>query len=393
MENHPIPQDVTGFKFKLIGSITVKQFLYLLGFGILATIVFVFQINFLVKLPIMLILAGIGTALAFVPIEGRPMDVMIANFAKTIPAENRFIYRKRGVSLANFEALKFEAPVKINVAQQTATPQQDVGASAKKAQLISRLRNTGFKPDDEETTFLKNINSAFSSKTSEVAIPRITTPPIPADAPPKEIPQEPLVVPTESTQNTEQMQPAPVQIAPQPTITTNRIAPVTKVAPESVVQKTQEYQFQSAIQNKPVEAAPPPPAPTPEPIEATPVAPPPPPPQAGFPSLPDIGNVVLGLVRDPRGRSLPNILVEVTDSNQTPVRAFKTNALGQFASATPLPNGEYKMSFEDPQSKHEFETIDINLTGEIFNPVEVTSVDSREKLRRELFDNQPAQTA
>ena len=120
MENHPIPQDVTGFKFKLIGSITVKQFLYLLGFGILATIVFVLQINFLVKLPIMLILAGIGAALAFVPIEGRPMDVMLANFAKTIPAENRFIYRKRGASLENFEALKFDAPVKITVNSQAA---------------------------------------------------------------------------------------------------------------------------------------------------------------------------------------------------------------------------------------------------------------------------------
>src|SRR3989338_4692668 len=103
MENHPIPQDVTGFKFKLIGSITVKQFLYLLAFGIFATIVFVLHINFYVKLPLMIFFAAIGTALAFLPIEGRPMDTMLVNFAKTIPAENRFIYKKRGANLQAFE--------------------------------------------------------------------------------------------------------------------------------------------------------------------------------------------------------------------------------------------------------------------------------------------------
>src|SRR3990167_6476800 len=102
MENHPIPQDVTGFKFKLIGSITVKQFLYLLGFGILTTVAFILNINLFIKIPLMLVFASVGVALAFIPIEGRPMDIMIINFARAIPAENRYVYRKRGVVLASF---------------------------------------------------------------------------------------------------------------------------------------------------------------------------------------------------------------------------------------------------------------------------------------------------
>ena len=113
MENHPIPQDVTGFKFKLIGSVTVKQFLYLLGFGILATICFVLGISPFIKYPLMALFAGIGVGLAFVPIEGRPMDTMISNFAKTIPAENRFIFRKRGVNLAQFEFFKITVAPKL----------------------------------------------------------------------------------------------------------------------------------------------------------------------------------------------------------------------------------------------------------------------------------------
>lgn len=71
MENHPIPQDVTGFKFKLIGSVTVKQFLYLLGFGILTTVAFVFPMTNFIKIPTMLFFALIGIGLAFVPIGGR----------------------------------------------------------------------------------------------------------------------------------------------------------------------------------------------------------------------------------------------------------------------------------------------------------------------------------
>ena len=38
MDNHPIPQDVTGFQFRLIGDMTIKQFAYLAGGMILAWI-------------------------------------------------------------------------------------------------------------------------------------------------------------------------------------------------------------------------------------------------------------------------------------------------------------------------------------------------------------------
>src|SRR5690348_3164279 len=96
MENHPIPQDVTGFKFKLIGSVTVKQFLYILGGGILAAICFVLPFSGLIKVPLAILFGSIGTAVAFVPIEGRPMDVMLKNFLKALPSENQYIFKKRG---------------------------------------------------------------------------------------------------------------------------------------------------------------------------------------------------------------------------------------------------------------------------------------------------------
>ena len=106
----------------------------------------------------------------------------------------------------------------------------------------------------------------------------------------------------------------------------------------------------------------------------------------GLPSTPEFPNVISGIVKDPRGNPLANILVEVKDPQGNAVRAFKTNALGQFASATALSNGEYIVDFEDPRGQNKFDSISFKAIGEIILPIEVISVDTREELRRSLFN-------
>ena len=83
---------------------------------------------------------------------------------------------------------------------------------------------------------------------------------------------------------------------------------------------------------------------------------------------------------------MPNILVEVKDKEGNAVRAFKTNPLGQFASATPLINGDYVIEFEDPRAQNKFEAVTFKASGEIILPIEIISVDTREELRRSLFN-------
>ena len=106
----------------------------------------------------------------------------------------------------------------------------------------------------------------------------------------------------------------------------------------------------------------------------------------GLPNVPDAPNLITGLVRDPRGNVLANILVEVKDKQGNPVRAFKTNQLGQFASATSLMSGSYTITFEDPTEQHKFDTIEITAKGEIISPISVVSHDAREELRKALFN-------
>jgi hypothetical protein len=52
------------------------------------------------------------------------------------------------------------------------------------------------------------------------------------------------------------------------------------------------------------------------------------------------------MVLDQAGKIVDNAIVEVRDQNHLPIRATKTNKLGQFFSTTPLKNGTYELEVE-----------------------------------------------
>lgn len=355
MENHPIPQDITGFKFKLIGSITIKQFLYLLAGGALALIIYLLPGGIALKLPFMLTFFGIGASLAFLPIEGRPMDTMLVNFIRALPSENQYIYKKRGVNFAHYAFL--QPPQPAAKTKEGAETKND--SDTKRALLLNQLRAHYDRPDEKEAVFLKNIKGYFD--TEKVNNIRVTDLTPKADELQKNMTEENLETPLQETAQPPTVI-AQVATEPEPAISVvapEAPAPQENAAVEQITPVDTNNNARTVIPESQI--------------------------RAGFPTLPDIPNVILGIVKDPRGRVLPNILVEVIDQNNIPVRAFKTNALGQFASATPLPAGTYKIFFDDAQKVHEFEATEITLTNQIFNPLEIFSIDQREKLRQELF--------
>lgn len=436
MENHPIPQDVTGFKFKLIGSVTIKQFLYILGGGILAGICFVLPANGLIKVPLALLFGGLGAAVAFIPIEGRPMDVMLKNFLKALPAENQYIFRKKGAEALIFD---FFTPKPQAAAKSQPTPTASENDRDSKRELLYKTLKQSYRPDEKEQAVLTNINQYLheSSHSASPTVQRI-------DDVPKEIPSPLQIVTPSVTIATKEVKeipamPTPV-VAPQPTVASQPVPDpqvvisvaqkiknldtnadsklvlpqqmITPITPSQTAPATQSVATSQQEELTRVETAlPQNPVPTSTPLQSVApkasliqaVAPdqsanvttvtPEASLKAGFPQLPDTPNIVLGIIRDPRGKVLPNILVEIMNEQGVPVRAFKTNALGQFAAATPLPNGDYIVILEDPRKQNEFEQIQIALEGKIFNPLEIFSVDQREKLRRELFGMPAAQPA
>lgn len=405
MENHPIPQDVTGFKFKLIGSVTVKQFLYILGGGILAFAFFILPFPGFIKIPLAFLSGGFGVAMAFIPIEGRPMDIMIKNFAKALPAENQYLYHKKGAEVLINELFAPKAePVRMTVAPSDKTNT----LASKRALLYKTLKmSSSYKPDAREQAVLSTISSYFDDSTapapqqnelidslsSQTQIARPTMPPaetaIVRPAPQAIVVEAPTPIATAPQPN-----PKPQQQAPEPVVEAPIVQQAAPIAPEPQAPRVE----QASPVNTEEQAIPiTPQKPQAAPAEASPTATPSPTPaeqiDAGFPQIPDTPNVAMGIVKDPRGKVLQNILVEILDAHQNPVRAFKTNALGQFAAATPLPNGEYTVLLEDAKGVHEFQKIPISLEGKIFQPLVIVSTDPREKLRQELFGATPTQAA
>ena len=96
MESHPLPQNVTTFQFKLVGDMTLKQFLYLATGVIIAYILFVFardKYPFLTW-PFIVISASLGAAFAFLPIQARPLDMWVGAFLKAIYTPTKRVWLK-----------------------------------------------------------------------------------------------------------------------------------------------------------------------------------------------------------------------------------------------------------------------------------------------------------
>ena len=106
MEQHPVPQAITTYKFKLVGDMTLKQFLELAGGIVIAWILFSSQTNFLIKWTLGPFLAFFGFALAFVPVEDRPLDQWIINFIKAVYSPTQFLYQPQPKTLDIFSVAK-----------------------------------------------------------------------------------------------------------------------------------------------------------------------------------------------------------------------------------------------------------------------------------------------
>ncbi|MBI3620265.1 PrgI family protein [Candidatus Roizmanbacteria bacterium] len=109
MEQHPIPRQITTFEFKLIGFLTLRQFLYLVVFVPLGFIMYkVFPVP-VVNIVLGVGVGAIGLAFAFIPINDRPLEVWIRNFIKRLTSPTQYLYQKENKPLYFLKDLFFAA--------------------------------------------------------------------------------------------------------------------------------------------------------------------------------------------------------------------------------------------------------------------------------------------
>ncbi|MBI2414751.1 PrgI family protein [candidate division WWE3 bacterium] len=86
---------------------------------------------------------------------------------------------------------------------------------------------------------------------------------------------------------------------------------------------------------------------------------------------PQIPNTIAGIVRNIRGMGLANVLLIIKNGKNEPVRAVKTNPLGEFTITNPLPNGSYNIEVDANNSTgFSFDIINFDAKGEIIPAME-----------------------
>jgi hypothetical protein len=106
---HPIPRQITTFEFKLIGFLTIKQFIYLIVFIPTAYVVYMLFPIPLLNILLAFCVGGLGVALAFVPINDRPMDVWMKNLVKRLTSPTQYTYHKSNSSIYFLKDLFFSS--------------------------------------------------------------------------------------------------------------------------------------------------------------------------------------------------------------------------------------------------------------------------------------------
>lgn len=336
MNQHAVPQNVTQYQFRLVGDMTLKQFLELAAGLILAILFYSSNLLFIFKAPLILLSVFFGIALAFFPIEDRPLDQWIINFVNAIYKPTRFTWSKTNKvpSIFTFAAHPI-AP--------TNTITKTIKAPTLRAEptLASDLSRA-------EDTQLKSLNTLFSSLPQT---PKAPTAPLqdtiynkPSITVRKLIPQEETVAPP----------PTPAKPLLTPPAESINLEPSSSPTP-STPSETLIFAQTTTI-------APP----TPKPAATTTLS------TVSLPVPPRSPNLIVGVATSPAGKLVEGAIVQVLDPAGVPARAMKTNALGQFATSTPLSPGTYRIEVESDGYTFPAQQLVVNNT--IIQPFEIRAL-------------------
>lgn len=391
LEQHPIPQNVTTFQFRLIGEMTLKQFGYLAAGAILAYISFNLPVPFFFRYPLTGIFALGGIGFAFVPIEERPMDVWFMSFIKSIYSPTQYLWQREDPLPEPVYATNISPSKKLTPMEMLATLMpfsKKTTASKVAPQVAPPIRHTqppAPKPVPPPTP-------TTPPPTVEPTHPVHHTPPTPVE-PPKHTSTPNNVAVESAPPTTHPTTPKPMS---HPPTTPPRFVTVPVEEPPAVAETiaalrrqiedmSKQLKQQSTLQNEVAQLKSqlasknlPPSPQTGTVSEATKQVPATPRQTLSLTSVP---NVISGIVRDNQGSLLTGILITVKDNNGIPVRALKTNKLGQFAASTPLPDGTYTLEIEDPKGTYFFQGTSTTLKGGVI-PSIIVMAQTQQQLER-----------
>lgn len=304
MQQHPIPQNVTQYQFRLVGDMTLKQFLELALGLLLAYLFFASNLIFIIKWPLIITSILFGAGLAFFPIEDRPLDQWIINFIKAIYQPTRFIWKKTDKVPPLFVFTAHPAEV-VNTVTKTI-----------KAPGIVQDQSPTKDLSDSESERITKLDTLFAKLPT-------TTPPAQALQQVEQKPSKPTVS-IRKLSSPQSVANTPLPIPKSQPVAIPKTNEVVLEAPAKTTQDLSGVVFTAPTAKKSEQAIP-----TSTPKKIT------------LPASPKSPNLITGVIVDQNDKLVENAIVQIVNADGIPARAMKTNTLGQFYTSTPLSPGTY----------------------------------------------------
>jgi|Napbiome12C3dose_1001474.scaffolds.fasta_scaffold00004_105 hypothetical protein len=351
MDAHPIPQNVTSFQFKLVGDMTLKQFAYLAAGAAAAYMTFVFFVKDypVFAWPVVILFAGLGAAFAFLPIGSRPLDYWTKAFLKAVYSPTKRVWGKNGKSFKNDPLFQSRLAMYLAGANTQSLPpalaenQQAAVPGKQNPPAISLpLANQPTAPLPTQETLKKTVDLAREAQQVQMKIIQTerTLSQIKTQA------QNPTPIPVDYSQQVNKVLADLQGLMSHASEVKQQIQtlqePKQKPAPEAQVVSREKIKVVASQKAQPVAVA-----------------------------LTTFPNVINGIVKDKSNNYLEGVVAVIYDKDGLPVRALKTNKLGQFTGSTPLLDGTYTLELE--KEGFTFDVLQIELAGQVLQPLMITS--------------------
>ena len=348
MREHLIPQDITGYKFHIIGSMTIGQFAQILLGVALAFIFYKTNLPGIIKWPISICCVLLGFMGAFVPIEGRPLSDWIVNFAKALYKPTKFFWQKTPQIPAAF---KYEPNREVS----SETTMIDV-SPIKKEKIKQFLQSINqFEEDLDQFDLAENQRvSAIVGSFQDV---QVVSEPIPQETKPDLKIRTRKVAPFSDSFLVYQQ-----EIADKKTL--DNINQPTDLLQDDFLNSQQVAVEKDSDQSQDNQVAQ-------TPHNATIVKVASQRQDLPFPNKPTQPNKIVGMILTLDNNLIGDALVELKNSEMQTITAVKSNALGQFQISQGLNNGRYFIQVQ--KEGLEFNPQQIELTGVILDPVEIVA--------------------
>lgn len=318
-EQHPIPQQISSYHFRLVGDMTLKQFFMVAGGSIIALIIYSTGLSPIIKIPLIIISFASGVALAFLPLQDRPLEKWIYLFFKSIYSPTLFVWKQSDTPPTYFRPEGEETITPI----QPQTPKNDEVLSSQQPAATpaeEEAQSAQSELEQKEQQFLSKVSGEASKD-------------------PSDKPTGVVTIPKQEMPAVEKGEGASISDQPTTDISEN-VSDITRTV--------------SPFANE---------EPTGSGVSPTFI------PEASPPSPPTQPNILVGQITDAQGKIIDSAIMDIRDENGRPARAFKSNKLGHFMIATPLVNGKYNITIE--KEGYDFDAISIDAKGEMFPPMSI----------------------